>query len=145
VKVWLAILMVFHLAAAFAQTESPIQFIGINIYVDAGLTPLAAYQLEFKATNGTVKIVGIEGGESPAFKEPPHYDPRAMQQERVVIAAFTTDSADKLPSAKTRVATIHLQVSGDAKPNYTLKLEAAADSNGKTISATATFDIQKTP
>ena len=55
---------------------------------------LAAYQIEFSVTNILTKIVGIEGGQHPAFREPPFYDPKAMQQERVIIAAFSTDNAE---------------------------------------------------
>jgi hypothetical protein len=109
----------------------------VDVYLDAKGTPLAAYQLEFTVTNVVAKIVGIEGGDHPAFHAPPFYDPKAMQHERVILAAFSTEAAEKLPSGKTRVATIHLQIFGDAEPEFELKVQAAADPAGKRIAVTA--------
>src|SRR6185503_6777104 len=70
-----------------AQQATAIRFNALDIFVDSGTRPLAAYQLTFTATTGDVKIVSIEGGEHPAFKEPPNYDPQAIQQERAILAA----------------------------------------------------------
>lgn len=137
-KFWLTILFCASAASLFAEEpNSDIHFRAINVYVDSGSTPLAAYQLEFSVTNVTAKIVGIEGGASKAFRAPPFYDPKAMQQERVIIAAFSTDEPEHLPSGKTRVATIHIETIGEKRPAFDLKLQAAADSTGKKISATA--------
>src|SRR5580765_8487964 len=109
----LALLFIFWLAASLhAQQavgeEDRARFRTVDIFVDTQGAPLAAYQLEFAITNSAARIVGIEGGEAPAFRQPPYYDPKAMQQERVIIAAFTTEPAGNLPRSKTRVATIHL-------------------------------------
>jgi hypothetical protein len=87
--------------------------------------------------------VGIEGGEHPAFKEPPYYDPKAMQKERVILAAFNTAKDSDLPKGKTRVATIHLQIYGPETPKFFLKLQTAANSQGKRISAEAAFEERK--
>ena len=73
----------------------------------------------------------MEGGEHPAFKDAPFYDPKAIQHERVIIAAFNTTSGDKLPKGKTRVATIHLQIAGERNPDYFVKLETAATLEGR--------------
>jgi hypothetical protein len=124
---------------AFAQptatNTAAVRFRAVDIFVDSKDIPLAAYQLEFTATNGTVKIVGIEGGAHPAFAQPPFYDPKAMQHERVILAAFSTAAADKLPKGKTRVATIHLQTSGSIEPKFETKLQTAGGSDGKRIGA----------
>lgn len=114
-----------------------VRFRTVDIYVESKGKPLAAYQLEFSVTNGNAKIVGIEGGETPAFSEPPFYDPKAMQQDRVIIAAFCTETATVLPKGITRVATIHLQISGKAEPEFELKLQTAADADGHRIPAQA--------
>jgi hypothetical protein len=147
VRLILAFLVCALAAPLFAQrpaVEEPrVQFCAVDVYVNATNAPLAAYQLEFAVTNGVAKIVGIEGGESPAFHEAPFYDPKAMQQERAILAAFSLDSPDKLPSGKTRVATIHLQVSGSAPLEMEIKLVVAADSNGTKISAAATAEERK--
>ncbi|HXU77720.1 MAG TPA: hypothetical protein VN794_14195, partial [Methylomirabilota bacterium] len=78
-----------------------------------------------------------------AFHEPPFYDPKAMQQDRVIIAAFSTNPSTELPSGKTRVATIHLQTSGTDAPGFMLRLETAADANGQKLQATASFEERK--
>ncbi len=135
----LVIAMIFGLAASlFAQQQPALEegrtrFCAVDIYLDSKGSPLAAYQLEFAATNAVAKIVGIEGGEHPAFRHPPFYDPKAMQHERVIVAAFSTEPATNLPKEKTRVATIHLQVSGTGQPEYLLRVEVAANSEAKRI------------
>lgn len=131
---------------AFAQsptTNTAVRFRAVDVFVDSGATPLAAYQLEFAATNGNARIVGIEGGEHPAFAQPPFYDPKAMQHERIIIAAFSTEPADKLPRGKTRVATIHVQTSGSAELKPEISLRAAAGVEGKRITAVANSDERK--
>src|SRR5262245_55404811 len=79
--------------AAQGGGEAVARFEAFDVYVDSGATPLAAYQLELKAT-GDVKAVGIEGGESAAFLDAPYYDPAALHgdqvREQIVIAAFST-------------------------------------------------------
>ena len=127
-----------------ALEEGRSRFSAVDIYLDAKGTPLAAYQLEFRATNAAARIVGIEGGEHPAFAGPPFYDPEAMHHERVILAAFSAIPTDKLPAGKTRVATIHLQNIGNQKPALELKLQTAADSAGTKISAAASFEERKT-
>jgi hypothetical protein len=123
---------------AFAQStaSNSIRFQPVEIFADSGTNTLAAYQLQFNVTSGNAKIVGIEGGEHPAFAEAPFYDPKAMQNERVILAAFSTQQADKLPTGKTRVATIHLQISGTDELKFETKLTTAANSGGKKIAAT---------
>jgi hypothetical protein len=148
VKKLLVILICALAAPLFAQQpaeEPQVRFRAVDIFVDSTNTPLAAYQLEFSVTNGVAKIVGIEGGEHPAFHEPPYYDPKAMQQERVIIAAFSTNKPETLPSGKTRIATIHLQITGNTEPAYQLILQTAADANGNKTSAIVTVEEKKAP
>jgi hypothetical protein len=105
--------------------------------VNSQTKPLVAYQLEFTAFGGGAKIVGIEGGEPAAFQEAPFYDPKAMQHERVIIGAFSLLKQDKLPSGKTRVATIHLLTTNNEPPRYEVRLTTAATVGGKKIPAQA--------
>jgi hypothetical protein len=148
-QIWLTILLLGLAAGLLAQQpaleEGRSRFRAVDIYVDAGSTPLAAYQLEFAATNGVARIVGIEGGEHPAFRQPPFYDPKAIQSERVLIASFSTASATDLPSGKTRVATIHCQTTDTQPPRFELKLQTAGDAQGNKISAQASFMERKMP
>jgi len=122
-----------------------VRFAPLHIYLDSGSQALAAYQFELKTTAGKpalakagVKIVGVENGEHPAFEEPPYYDPAALANDRIIIAAFSTDK--DLPKGRTRIATIQLQIIGDAEPEYELELTVAGDANGNEIPAKITFE-----
>lgn len=131
------------LLAQPAGTNQTVRFQAVDVFVDSKEVPLAAYQLEFSVKNSDAKVVGVEGGEHPAFKDAPFYDLKAIQQERVIIAAFNTATADQLPKAKTRVATIHLQILGEPQPQYVLTLQAAATAEGRKIPAEVTFEERK--
>ena len=131
------------LLAQPAATKETIRFQAVDIFIDSKDTPLAAYQLEFLVKTGDAKVVGVEGGEHPAFKDAPFFDPKAIQHERVIIAAFNTAAADKLPKGKTRVATIHPQITGERNPDYAMKLETAATLEGKKIVVEMTYEERK--
>jgi hypothetical protein len=118
------------------------RFAPVAVYIDSGSKPLAAYQFELKATAGQIKIVGVEGGSHPAFEDAPYYDPAALANDRIIIAAFNTGV--DLPTGRTRIATIHLQIIGDAEPRYELKLMAAATSEGQEVPATLTLEKGET-
>jgi len=120
-----------------------VRFAAYEVFVDSGAEPLAAWQLEIRAAKGDVKITGIEGGEHAAFRQPPHHDPKAIQRERVKLAAFSTAAADRLPKGRTRVATVHVQVSGRVQPEFTVKVEAAANAGGKKISMEAVIKAKE--
>jgi hypothetical protein len=121
----------------YSAPQPGVRFAPLYIYIDSGNNSLAAYQFELKATAGQIKIVGVEGGQSEAFKEAPYYDPAALQNNRIIIAAFSTGS--NLPKGRTRIATIHMQIIGDTEPQYELKLIVAGGADGKEIPAEITF------
>ncbi len=145
IRVWWAmptlLLTVLLTTAAFAQRGDDalpgVRFEFIDVYVDSGDAPLAAYQFELTDSAGSIKIVGIEGGEHDAFATPPYYDPKALKNNRVIIAAFST--ADDLPAGRTRVATVHVQVEFDVIPEIKINLETAGDVQGNEINAKVSF------
>jgi hypothetical protein len=125
--------------------QQKVRFAQLHIYLDSENHALAAYQFELKATAGRpalakagVKIVGVENGEHPAFEEPPYYDPAALAHDRIIIAAFSTGK--DLPKGRTRIASIQLQIIGDAEPEYALELTVAGDANGNEIPAKITYE-----
>ena len=93
----------------------------------------AAYQIDVRVIAGDVRIVGIEGGEHAAFVEPPYYDPAAMRGERVIVGAFSTVAADALPAGRTRVVTLHVEITGETEPVFEAFVEAAATVEGRPI------------
>ncbi len=129
-----------EVVAQFPTTNTAVHFHPVEVFVDSKEQPLAAYQIEFAVTNGSAKIVGIEGGAHAAFAQPPFYDPKAMQHERVIIAAFSMEPADKLPKGKIRVATIHLQTEGAAELKPALHLQTAARPDGSKLEAEVTSE-----
>ncbi len=118
--------------------EPSVRFAPLHVYLDSGSWPLAAFQFELKAAAGQIEIVGVEGGRHKAFAEAPYYDPAALANDRIIIAAFNTGR--DLPKGRTRIATIHLQITGDAEPEYELNLTVAADSEGQEFPAELTFE-----
>jgi len=142
----LALVWFAHSCAAFAEsaaTNATACFRAVDIFVDSKDKPLAAYQLEFTATNGNARIVGIEGGGHPALAQPPFYDPKAMQHERVIIATFSMEAAEKLPTGRIRVATIHIQTRGATELALETRLQTAAGADGRKIAAEASSEERK--
>lgn len=119
------------------QDTSP-RFAAIDLVVDSGAQPLAAWQIELTAQAGTIRIAGVEGGERAPFADPPWYDPAALRDERVIVAAFSTAAAGELPTGSTRVARVHVQIMGAAEPHFVTRLMAAATVGGHEIAAQTT-------
>ena len=118
---------------ATPATAAAVRFQTVDVTLDPKGQSLAAYQVEFLADEARVKLVGVEGGGHAAYREPPYYDPAALSRHRVILAAFST-SAD-LPKSATRVARLHVQVSGDGPPQWTAKLVVASSNQSTSIPA----------
>lgn len=130
----LAILLLTVATFAHGSSEDPpVRFAFVDVFVTSA-EPLAAYQVDLCDSAHTATIVGIEGGEHPAFSAPPFYDPAAMTSDRVILAAFTTQAG--LPTGRTRVARVHIQITGTTPPNYVATLTTAGTIGAKKISAT---------
>lgn len=139
-----AVLAVFGAGQVAPGPDEPephaIRFTHCDVVVDSNDKPLAAYQVELTCSSPNVTLVGVEGGEHAAFKEPPYYDPAALHSPRgarIILGAFST-GAD-LPAGKTRVARIHVQVGGEGAPDFTTKLTVAAAGDGSQVPATVTL------
>ena len=87
----------------YPEIQSKVRFAPVHIYLDSGNKLLAAYQFELKVAPGQIRIVGVEGGQHKAFEEAPYYDPAALANDRIIIAAFNTGS--ELPKGRSRIAT----------------------------------------
>lgn len=129
------------LCSAQAQDEAaPARFASVNVYVDASASALAAWQVEL-ADGGGVQIVGVEGGEHPAYAKPPYYDPKALMDNRIILAAFTTGK--DLPTGKTRVARLHLRIEAGAEQKFEVRSSLAATSDGTEMKATVTLEEER--
>ena len=61
---------------------------------------------------------------------PRYYDRPATQAgevERIVVAAYTVADAPQLPTGRTRIATVHLMIVGEADFEVTLVTATTAD------------------
>jgi hypothetical protein len=114
-----------------AHAQDAVRFRPVDVYIDSGARPLAAYQVEIVADHAM--IAGVEGGEHAAFREPPYYDAEALKGGRIVVAAFNTGT--DLPHGRTRVATLHVREDGPAA--YQARLIAAGNPTGQRIAAEA--------
>jgi len=133
------LLAVLGLIVTASPRQESSRFAAIEIFIDSGARPLAAYQIELTADPGTMKLVGVEGNPDLSFQNPPYYDPAALREgERIVLAAFTTEAP---PSGRTRIATVHVCEAGN-KPNYSARLIVAGDPEGKPIEALVSFERQ---
>ncbi|HYE61061.1 MAG TPA: hypothetical protein VD997_03615 [Phycisphaerales bacterium] len=110
------------------------EFLAYDVVIDAGSEPLSAWQVEVKDTLKHARIVGIEGGQPGPYSGAPHYDPKAIQGEHVIIGAFTTKDA---PTGKVRVARLHVMAEGGT-PSFTTTITAAAP-GGRAFNATLTI------
>lgn len=109
------------------------RFAYVDAYIDSGDKLLAAYQFELTAQGPGVTLVGVEGGDAPAFADPPYYDPKANLQNRIIIAAFNTGS--ELPHGRTRVARVMVRLNGAAPAEWSARLDVAASADAKPIPA----------
>ena len=118
---------------SIAPTSATSHFAWVDAWIDPHGQPLGAYQFELKSSGAEVTLVGVEGGEHPAFAQPPYYDPKANLHKRIIIAAYNT--ASDLPRSRTRVARIMVRIRGDAEPNFSATLDVAASNEAKPIDA----------
>jgi hypothetical protein len=125
-----------------------VRFEAVEVYVDSGEAPLAAYQVQLGDRAGRVQVVGVENGEHAAFGSAPFYDREAVnagKADRVILAAFSTADPKDLPTGRTRVATVHLRVAGEEQVDYQATLIAAARADGAKIPAKLTIERGEKP
>ncbi len=140
----LAILVMLSAISAFAAdtptTRPAGRFTTVDVVIDSADKPLAAWQVELKATSGNVKIVGVEGGDHRnVYRDPPYYDPAALAGGRIILASFTT--GDTAPKGRIIVARVHLQSDGEYQ--LVASTTAAADTAAKPIEVKASVTPHK--
>lgn len=131
------------LLSAWPQAaDTDVRFAALEIFVDT-TEPLAAWQFELRESSGRMRVVGVENGESTAFADAPFYDLEAVSEgaaDRIIVADYSLSSAGELPTGRSRIATIHVQLQGTIAPDYVLNLVAAGGASGEPIQASIDFD-----
>lgn len=121
-------------ASPSSAGQVPVRFETLDVLLDSHGATLVAWQARFVDPTGRARIVGVEGGDDPAFAAPPFHDPRALSQGELVLAAFDTSHTG--PTTRSRVARLHLAVTGDAPAHFDVALEVAAGPSGPIAGAT---------
>ena len=116
------VLIALAVGSTFVIPQEQVRFVALDVFADPGGKPLAAWQIEVVCDATKSRIVGVESGQAPFDLKAPHFDPKALQGGRIVIAAFTTDKNP--PSGRVRVARLHFQETGAT--DYASKLITAA-------------------
>ena len=132
----LSLLTFSLISAGPAQTQPVSSFGYVDVFVDPQGKPLAAWQIQVIANDDCATLVGVEGGDTAPFKDPPHYDPGALAGNHIIIAAYST--AQTLPTARTRVARLHLQFQKSPR-TYDIRLVTAAAPDGNKLDAQASL------
>ncbi|MEE8468786.1 MAG: hypothetical protein V3T22_10035 [Planctomycetota bacterium] len=123
-------------AADFGAPAQEPRFTHVDLYVDSGDAPLHAWQVRLSDPSGRAKVVGVEGGQDPAWQHPPYHDPQALQRGEIVLAAYSLEGG---PSGRQRVARVHLAIDGAADVDFLLVLQTAASAEGALPGARATI------
>lgn len=133
-----------NLAPSAADEASAVRFASIDVIVDSP-EPLAAWQFELTDNNASMRVVGVENGESEAFADAPYFDLEAVAAgtaERIVVADFNAGSDAELPVGTTRIATVHVQYAVQSEPDFQLRLMAAGNAAGERIAAAIRLSTQ---
>lgn len=145
-KKYLALLVLVGLwmAGAASADEHDVRFAAVDIYLDSA-EPVAAWQFELSDRDGLMKVVGVEQGESSAFKRVPYYDREAVrlgEADRIIVADYSLADVAELPSGRVRVATVHLMLSGDDDTDFNLFLVTATTHDGVVTDAHLSHDVR---
>jgi len=137
----LLVATVFLVAVAGSAGEA-VRFVPVDVFIDSA-EPVAAWQFELADHSESMKVVGVEGGDSDVFQRAPYYDRGAVERgdaERIVVADYSLAEESRLPTGRIRVATVHLMIEGEAE--LELELVTATTADGRPIDASIS---QRTP
>ena len=137
------LLPILLLAASQVFFYVPVRFASVAVFIDSA-EPLAAWQLELSASGGIMQVVGVENGESAAYHAVPYYDREAVEQgraDRIVVADYSLEDANKLPSGRVRVTTLHVMLTGGEMPEFDTRLVVASSYQGNRIDAEVSIEV----
>ncbi len=124
--------------APLASLATP-SFTTVDVFVVAN-EPLAAWQFELSDATGAMTVVGVENGDSDAFRDAPYYDRDAVEAgsaNRIVVADYSLD-LERLPTGRVRVATLHLMLDGN--PEFNIRLVNATAPDGRRLEAVISLE-----
>lgn len=131
------------LAISAATSAAQVKFASVDVFIDTP-EPMAAWQFEFATAAGAFQIVGVENGDSTVFGEAPYYDREAVEQgraDRIIVADYSLEAEDALPTGRVRVTTLHLMWSTDESPAFDPRLVVATSREGTRIKARISIEV----
>lgn len=137
------IVTLFCMLVIQANAADQIRFASVGVYLDS-TDPVAAWQFELSENSGSMQVVGVEGGDSAVYQRAPYYDREAVQlgtADRITVADYSVADASELPSGRTRIATVHVMLSGPDDPNFVITLVTAVQTDGSVIAATLSLKL----
>lgn len=137
-----AVLFALTSTISIASQPPNLRFTAIEIYIESE-DPVAAWQFELNESSGRMLVVGVENGESAAYSRAPYFDIEAVRlgtADRIIVADYSLAPTEKLPRERTRIATIHVQVSGDDPAVFDLRLITAVNADGIETDAFISFE-----
>ena len=84
--------------AADQAVEQTRQFSTLALEIDSSDAELTGWQLRATFADPDTRIVGIEGGTAWAYRDAPHYDPRALKGGEIILAALASSGAPRPPA-----------------------------------------------
>ena len=140
-----SLILIWSICPGLAFSDgSNVRFEAVDIYLNSA-DPIAAWQFELNNRHGLMKVVGVEKGESAAYARVPYYDREAVrlgEADRIVVADYSLADNAELPSGRTRIATVHLMLSGDDDTDLNLFLITATKYDGRAIDASVSFEVR---
>lgn len=121
------------LATTVAQAQER-TFSTVAVILDTERTALGAYEIDLQFDDERVLLVGVEAGTD--FTVPPVYDPKALQGDRIVLAAM--DLHAQTARDRVHVATLHVEHPRTLELRPRALRIVAADADGRRIHATLT-------
>lgn len=138
---WLAAILLAGYSAS-ADDAAQVRFAAIDVLLES-TEPVAAWQFELRETDGRMVVVGVENGASAVFDRAPYFDREAVRlgtADRIIVADYSLAPSHMLPIGKTRIATIHVRLSGNRPASFDLRLITAANADGINVDAAISID-----
>ena len=124
-----------------AVAADSVAFATIDVYIDSP-QPFASWQFRLSDRERATTIVGVENGDSDAFPDAPWFDRDAVadgRADRLIVADYSLAEPSRLPSGRTRIATLHVMLDAARAPDYRLELVTVTTADGTRVVAAASY------
>ena len=134
----------FCVLAMPANAADEPRFASVDVYLDSA-EPVAAWQFELSDKRRSMKVVGVENGDSAAYPRAPYYDREAVRlgtADRIIVADYSVVDTSELPTGYTRIATVHIMLSGSDDADLEITLITAVGADGIATDAAISLEFE---